>query len=328
MQRVKKIIYIVVQIQAVEKKDCWKQNNQKHLYQGTYEHESSSQRWVTLGESRQVKLLFHCAPTADFKSIALGNCTAENISLWLKTQDIASVFSPWAEQQLSQKKEKKITQFAVYLQWNPIRHCIFYSKCSVSVSYQTGKGIAWTFLCLLSRLSNRWTYQRVWESRWKQITYHLPTNLLVAWLWSQALETTSGMRWVSVNQHDSYLPNPPVSGKPGVIGTLWLQATDLHNHKVFLLSSKDVPASPVSFFSYFNLFQLMKWIWNGALSSLWMLQRWEKGGGLHTSPQFCISLSLRSSHPCGSIIGEIKGQETSCIFTFTTWLNPSVKLWE
>lgn len=107
MQRVKKIIYIVVQIQAVEKKDCWKQNNQKHLYQGTYEHESSSQRWVTLGESRQVKLLFYCAPTADFKSIAVGNCMAENISVWLKTQDIASVFSPWAEQQLSQKKKKK-----------------------------------------------------------------------------------------------------------------------------------------------------------------------------------------------------------------------------
>lgn len=46
--------------------------------------------------------------------------------------------------------------------------------CSEFVFYQVGKwGIVLSFLCLFSQISNWWMYKKVWESHWKQITYHL-----------------------------------------------------------------------------------------------------------------------------------------------------------
>lgn len=50
-------------------------------------------RKVRLSESRQVKLLFHCVPTADFNPLDLGIAQGKT-HLWLKIQDIAPVFSP------------------------------------------------------------------------------------------------------------------------------------------------------------------------------------------------------------------------------------------
>lgn len=103
-----------------------------------------------------------------------------------------------------------------------------------------------------------------------------------------------------------------------------------HNHKIFLLSSKDVPASSVSFLFYFTCFITVNEVnlEQRALTSLRMFQFWEDGGGLYTSLQLCISLYPRSSHPCGRIMGKIKGKEISCIFVFTTWLNPSMRFWK
>lgn len=154
---------------------------------------------------------FSIAPTADFKPIGAGNCTVENISVWLKIQDsICIFFLNWLAV-VTEKGKKKSPSLQFICNKTPL-YAVFFIQNVVWV-------FVWTFLWLLSRPSNRWMYQKVWESHWKQIAYHFPTNLLAAWLLSQAVETTSGMRGVSVNQHDSYLPNPPVTGKPGVIST-------------------------------------------------------------------------------------------------------------
>lgn len=107
------------------------------------DHEGSSQmRRLCLGESTflyvvkvQVKLLFHCVPSADLKSIGYEHCTAENVYIWLKIQDIASLFSPSAKQQLSQESEIKWPDSQLICNGIPLDTCLFIIKCSVSVCF-------------------------------------------------------------------------------------------------------------------------------------------------------------------------------------------------
>lgn len=149
---------------------------------GTWGHLVCVRR-VRLGESRQFKLLLYCVPTADFKSIESEHCTGENTSVWLKIQDTGSVFSPWAEQQLSEewgKKKKKLPSSQLICNGIPLDIVSFLFKMLCACLFRTWQeskvSIEPAFEYSANKVTNEFTkrHGKVTESR-LHITYKKKT---------------------------------------------------------------------------------------------------------------------------------------------------------
>lgn len=144
------------------------------MYQGTYKHKGSSQRWVTLGKSRQVKLLFYslCSYSRFHWSWELHS--RKHIYLVKNLRHIISIFSLSWTAVVTEKGGRKSPNLQFICNKIPLDTVFFYSKCSVSVYFlpdrKAGYGLNFPLPTQTTKNTpnedNQWIYQKVWEICW------------------------------------------------------------------------------------------------------------------------------------------------------------------